>query len=54
MIQFTEQKLNEIKEIISHYPEGKHKSVLLPVLHMAQDTFMFAFGIMGNNFLYLI
>ena len=39
MIQFTEQKLNEIKEIISRYPEGKHKSALLPVLHLAQEEF---------------
>ena len=39
MIKFSEQKLNEVNEIISHYPEGKQKSALLPVLHLAQDEF---------------
>ncbi len=39
MIKFTEQKLNEVREIISRYPEGKHKSALLPVLHLAQQEF---------------
>jgi len=38
-IQFSEQKLKEVKELISHYPEGKQKSALLPVLHVAQDEF---------------
>ena len=36
---FSEEKLNEVAKIISRYPEGKQKSALLPVLHMAQDTF---------------
>jgi NADH-quinone oxidoreductase subunit E len=31
--------LGKVQEIIAHYPEGKQKSALLPVLHMAQDTF---------------
>ncbi len=39
MIRFSEEKLAKVKEIISHYPEGKQKSALLPVLHIAQDTF---------------
>lgn len=39
MIQFSEKKLNKVKEIMSRYPEGKHKSALLPVLHLAQDEF---------------
>jgi NADH-quinone oxidoreductase subunit E len=39
MPQFSEQKLNEVKEIVSRYPEGKHKSALLPVLHLAQQEF---------------
>ena len=34
---FSEEKLNRVKELISRYPEGKHKSALLPVLHMAQQ-----------------
>ena len=39
MIQFNEQKLAKVAEIISRYPDGKQKSALLPVLHMAQDEF---------------
>ena len=39
MIKFSEEKLAKVKEIISHYPEGKQKSALLPVLHIAQDSF---------------
>lgn len=39
MIKFSEQKMNEIKELISHYPEGKQKSALIPLLHIAQDEF---------------
>jgi NADH-quinone oxidoreductase subunit E len=39
MIKFSEEKLKEVKELISHYPEGKQKSAILPVLHVAQDEF---------------
>ena len=38
-IRFSEEKLKEVKELISHYPEGKQKSALLPLLHVAQDEF---------------
>src|ERR1700744_1029864 len=38
-IRFSEEKLKEVKELISHYPEGKQKSALLPLLHIAQDEF---------------
>lgn len=38
-IQFSEQALNKVKEIINRYPEGKQKSALIPVLHLAQDNF---------------
>lgn len=31
--------MNEVKQIIARYPEGKQKSALLPVLHLAQETF---------------
>ncbi|MBC8035336.1 MAG: NAD(P)H-dependent oxidoreductase subunit E [Chitinophagaceae bacterium] len=37
--QFSEEKLNKIKEIVTHYPEGEQKSALLPVLHLAQQEF---------------
>jgi len=36
---FSEQKLNKVAEIIARYPEGKQKSALLPVLHLAQEEF---------------
>jgi NADH-quinone oxidoreductase subunit E len=39
MVQFSEDKLNKVKEIITRYPEGKQKSALLPVLHLAQEEF---------------
>lgn len=39
MIQFSEDKLGKVKELVSHYPEGRQKSALIPVLHIAQDTF---------------
>ena len=39
MIKFSEQKIKEVEQIIQRYPEGKHKSALLPVLHLAQEEF---------------
>jgi len=39
MVQFSEDKLKEVSEIVAHYPEGKQKSALIPVLHMAQQAF---------------
>ena len=39
MIQFSEEKLKEVQRIIGFYPEGKQKSALLPVLHLAQEEF---------------
>jgi NADH-quinone oxidoreductase subunit E len=38
-ISFTEEQMRKLQEIISRYPEGKQKSALLPVLHLAQDSF---------------
>lgn len=38
-VQFSEENLNKVKEIIARYPEGKQKSALLPVLHLAQESF---------------
>ena len=34
---FSEEKLQKVKEYISQYPEGKEKSAILFVLHLAQD-----------------
>jgi len=39
MVQFSENKLAEVRELMARFPEGKHKSALLPVLHIAQDEF---------------
>jgi NADH-quinone oxidoreductase subunit E len=36
-VKFSEEKLNKVREIIARYPEGKHKSALIPVLHLAQE-----------------
>lgn len=38
-IKFSEEAMKTVQTIISHYPEGKHKSALLPVLHIAQAEF---------------
>ena len=38
-IRFSEEAMAEVKKIIARYPEGKHKSALLPVLHIAQAEF---------------
>ena len=39
MIKFSEQKIKEVEQIIQRYPEGKQKSALIPVLHLAQEEF---------------
>jgi len=36
---FSEEKLKKVNEIIARYPEGKQKSALIPVLHLAQEEF---------------
>jgi NADH-quinone oxidoreductase subunit E len=38
-IKFTAEQLDKVKEIIARYPDGKQKSALIPVLHLAQDEF---------------
>lgn len=38
-IKFSETRLQEVQVIIARYPEGKSKSALLPVLHLAQQDF---------------
>src|SRR5215207_10964663 len=39
MIQFSEQKLAEVQRLVQQYPDGKQKSALIPVLHLAQEEF---------------
>ncbi len=34
---FSDEKLSKVNEIIARYPEGKSKSALIPLLHMAQE-----------------
>jgi NADH-quinone oxidoreductase subunit E len=38
-MKFSEEKLSKVNELMSHYPQGKQKSALLPVLHLAQQEF---------------
>lgn len=37
MTQFSEERLKKVDEIIARYPEGKQKSALIPLLHIAQE-----------------
>lgn len=39
MIQFSQEKLAKAQEIIARYPDGKQKSALIPILHLAQEEF---------------
>ena len=39
MIKFSDSKLKEVEQIVQRYPEGKQKSALLPILHLAQAEF---------------
>lgn len=38
-MQFSDKSLLEVKRIIDFYPEGKQKSAVIPVLHLAQQEF---------------
>lgn len=38
-LKFSSETLAVIEKIIARYPEGKHKSALIPVLHIAQAEF---------------
>jgi NADH-quinone oxidoreductase subunit E len=37
MVKFSDEKLAKVQEIIARYPEGKQKSALMPLLHLAQE-----------------
>lgn len=39
MPRFNDIQLQEFNRLVARYPEGKQKSALLPVLHLAQDSF---------------
>ncbi len=36
---FSDEKLKEVRNIVARYPQGKHRSALIPVLHLAQEEF---------------
>lgn len=36
---FSDEAMQTVQKIIKRYPEGKHKSALLPILHIAQAEF---------------
>lgn len=38
-IEFSPEKITRVNELIARYPEGKQKSALLPILHLAQEEF---------------
>lgn len=38
-LAFSEASMAEVEKIIARYPEGKSKSALLPILHIAQGEF---------------
>ena len=38
-LRFSDEKLKEVQRIIEHYPQGKQKSAVIPVLHLAQQEF---------------
>jgi NADH-quinone oxidoreductase subunit E len=39
MVKFSDDKMKEVQRIINFYPEGKQKSAVIPVLHLAQQEF---------------
>jgi NADH-quinone oxidoreductase subunit E len=39
LMTFSDKSLKEVKRIINFYPEGKQKSAVIPVLHLAQQEF---------------
>ena len=38
-MKFSDDKIKEVQRIINFYPEGKQKSAVIPVLHLAQQEF---------------
>ncbi|HUQ96390.1 MAG TPA: NADH-quinone oxidoreductase subunit NuoE [Chitinophagaceae bacterium] len=36
-MKFSDDKLKKVQEIIARYPEGKSKSAMIPLLHLAQE-----------------
>ena len=38
-MKFSDETLKKVDEIIARYPDGRQKSALIPVLHLAQEQF---------------
>jgi NADH-quinone oxidoreductase subunit E len=38
-MEFNQAQMTEFHRLVARYPEGKQKSALLPVLHLAQESF---------------
>ncbi len=38
-IKFSEERMKRVNDIIARYPQGRQKSALLPILHIAQRQF---------------
>ena len=38
-VSFSDEMLSRVNQLIARYPEGRQKSALLPLLHMAQEEF---------------
>lgn len=38
-VKFSDKTLQEVQRIIDFYPQGKQKSAVIPVLHLAQQEF---------------
>ena len=38
-VQFSQKQLDRVNDLIKQYPDGKQKSALLGVLHIAEDEF---------------
>jgi NADH-quinone oxidoreductase subunit E len=38
-VKFNDTQMAEFNRLVARYPQGKQKSALLPVLHLAQDSF---------------
>ncbi len=39
MVQFSPENLLKVDKIIARYPEGRQKSALIPLLHLAQEQY---------------
>jgi NADH-quinone oxidoreductase subunit E len=39
MVQFSQENLQKVDKIIARYPEGRQKSALIPLLHLAQEQY---------------